>query len=167
MAAARAQAAGTAVMLLTQNAAANIAAYGQPFLNHDGARLLYGLHGHLPYDGLSGIAADYRRYRFHPALQRAFETWFLPLYSWHAKSSIAAGQLPNLLKHFHRASLATPGVAGNAIVHGLHKCDQSGRNRLAHQAGWVGRRPGNDRHRKGGRRPQFASPVGARPGVST
>lgn len=93
-------------MQLPQNATANIAAYGQPFLRHDAARLLYSLHWHIPYDALPGIAADYGRYRFPPALQRAFETWFLPLYSWHAKSSITAGQLPNLLRHFHRARRA-------------------------------------------------------------
>jgi hypothetical protein len=126
LAAARAQASGTAVMLLTQNAAANIAAYGQPFLHHDGTRLLYGLHGHIPYDALPALATDYRRYRFTPPLQRAFEAWFLPLYSWHAKSNIAAGQLPNLLKHLHRARLATPGAVEDSAVHRLRDAIRAG-----------------------------------------
>ncbi len=41
--------ADTAVMTITQNAAANIAAYGHPFSDHEGMRLLYALHGHVPY----------------------------------------------------------------------------------------------------------------------
>lgn len=116
LAAARRASADTAVMVLTQNAAANVAAYGQPFLRHEEARLLYGLHGHIPYDALPDLlTSGYRRYRFTPALQQAFESWFLPLYSWHAKNNINAGQLPNLLTHFHRARLAAGPVDDQAV----------------------------------------------------
>lgn len=115
LAAARAHGAASAVMLLTDNALANVAAYGQPFLQHDGVRLRYGLHGHVPYDALSGLAGAYERYRFTPAVRTAFETWFLPLYSWHAKGGIPASQLPELLKHFHRARLAAPEPSGETV----------------------------------------------------
>lgn len=79
LSAARAQGADTAVMVLTPNAAANVAAYGQPYLRHDGTRLLYGLHGHIPYDALPDLADAYQRYRFTPAVRAMFEMWFLPL----------------------------------------------------------------------------------------
>jgi hypothetical protein len=39
---------------------------------------------------------------------------------------VATSQLPNLLKHFDRARLATPGVAGNPILHGLHNAIRGG-----------------------------------------
>ncbi|MDN3060956.1 hypothetical protein PH213_41955 [Streptomyces sp. SRF1] len=108
LAAARARGAETAVMVLTQNAAANIAAYGQPFLRHHGSRLLYGLHGHIPYDHIQDLTTDCQRYRLPPAVRASFETWFLPLYSWHAKNNIDTGQLAALLTHFHRARLTAP-----------------------------------------------------------
>ncbi|MCO8303624.1 hypothetical protein [Streptomyces sp. RKCA744] len=108
LAAARARGAETAVMVLTQNAAANVAAYGQPFLRHHGSRLLYGLHGHIPYDHIQDLTTDYQRHRLPPAVRASFETWFLPLYSWHAKNHIGASQLAALLTHFHRARLTAP-----------------------------------------------------------
>lgn len=126
LAAARARGAETVVMVLTSNAAANIAAYGQPFLHHDGTRLFYGLHGHIPYDALPGTAADYGRYRFPPALQQAFETWFLPLYSWHAKNNIGAGQVSALVKHFHRARLAVSAPVDDQVVQRLRDTVRAG-----------------------------------------
>jgi hypothetical protein len=36
-------------MTITQNAAANIAAYGQHFARHEELHLLYALHGRVPY----------------------------------------------------------------------------------------------------------------------
>ncbi len=126
LAAARARNTGIAVMMLTQNAAANVAAYGQLFLQHDGIRLLYGLHGHVPYDQVPDLATDYQRYRFHPAARAHFETWFLPVYSWHAKNNIGADQLPALLKHFHRAQLATPPEPDDPATQRLREIIQAG-----------------------------------------
>lgn len=45
---ARARQADIAVMAITANATANIAAYGQHFAGYDELRLLYALHGRLP-----------------------------------------------------------------------------------------------------------------------
>ncbi len=55
MAAARARQAERAVMTTTANAAANVAAYGRLFFRHDGRRLLYALHGHIPYDHIADL----------------------------------------------------------------------------------------------------------------
>lgn len=43
-----------------------------------------------------------------PAVRASFETWFLPLHSWHATNNIDTGQLAALLTHFHRARLTAP-----------------------------------------------------------
>lgn len=80
------------------------------------ARLLYGLHGYIPYDTLSDPTDAYQRYRFTSAVRAVFENWFLLVYAWHAKNNIAADQLPNLLKHFHRARLAVPGQPEHQAV---------------------------------------------------
>jgi hypothetical protein len=50
LAAGRARDAERVVMATTANATANIAAYGQRFRAHGGTRLLYTLHGRIPYD---------------------------------------------------------------------------------------------------------------------
>ena len=118
LAVARQHQAGTVVMLLTENAAANIAAYGQPFLQYEETRLLYGLHGKIPYDALPSLQHAYERHHFNAATRTLFETWLLPLYSWKEKRGIHPNQLPNLLKHFHRARLSarTP-PDGQALQH--------------------------------------------------
>ena len=63
LAAARARGAKTAVMVLPQNTAANVAACGHPFLRHDHARLLY---GHSLYERIPVLASGHRRHRFIP-----------------------------------------------------------------------------------------------------
>lgn len=128
VASAAARSAATAVMVLTDNAAAHVAAYRQPFLRHGGVRLVYGLDGHIPYDHVPGLDAAYRRCRFTAADRAVFETWFLPLYSWHAKNDIAPGQLPALLAHFHRARLAAPRrpEAAASVVRGIQRAVQAG-----------------------------------------
>lgn len=50
LAAAAQAGAGQPVMTVTENAAANVAAYGALFGRHNGTRLRYALHGRIPYD---------------------------------------------------------------------------------------------------------------------
>jgi hypothetical protein len=89
-------------------------------------RLLYGLHGHIPYDALPDVTAAYERYRFNSATRHAFETWFLPVYAWHAKNNIGADQLPELLEHFHRARLAVPHEPDDQAVQRICEAVQAG-----------------------------------------
>jgi hypothetical protein len=98
--------ADVAVMTITQNAAANVAAYGRHFTHHGGLRLLYGLHGHVPYHQLAGLRTTYKAYRVGTEARTAFETWFLPLCSLKEKNGLRSDQLPALFRHFHRAYLA-------------------------------------------------------------
>ena len=51
-------------MTTTGNAAANVAAYGQHFTEHDGLRLLYALHGHVPYDEAARPRGGHVRLRY-------------------------------------------------------------------------------------------------------
>lgn len=134
LAATAARETATAVMVLTSNAAAHVAAYGQVFLRHEGVRLVYGLHGRVPYDHVPGLDGAYRRYRFTAEDRAVFETWFLPLYSWHAKNDIAPGQIPALLTHFHRARLAAP-EAGASAAHDIQRAVDAG------STDWLSRKP--------------------------
>jgi hypothetical protein len=65
------------VMTVTENAAANVAAYGAPFRAWGAMRLRYALHGRIPYDA----AANGRLYEVHraQALRELFTGWYLPL----------------------------------------------------------------------------------------
>ena len=108
LATARGLDADVAVMTITQNAANHIAAHGQHFRTYDGTRLQYALHGHLPYDHTTDLRAVYETYRASAETTRAFETWFLPLFSLKEKGATHPQQLPALFKHFMRANLARP-----------------------------------------------------------
>jgi hypothetical protein len=103
------------VMTTTENAAANIAAYGSRFRTHQGVRLRYGLHGRIPYDQVKTLGSAYAAVRVNETARERFENWFLPLYSWKDKNDIDASQLPALLRLFHRARLS-PVVDGEAAA---------------------------------------------------
>ncbi|MGH3697053.1 MAG: hypothetical protein ACRDRX_24250 [Pseudonocardiaceae bacterium] len=107
LAATRARQAEVAVMTTTENAAANIAAYGQHFTVYDEARVLYALHGHVPCEHVPDLHETYEALGLGPEAQTVFETWFLPLFALKEKTGIRPDQLPALLKHFHRARLVS------------------------------------------------------------
>ncbi|MEV0695567.1 hypothetical protein [Streptomyces sp. NPDC050388] len=108
LAAAAPHSAGRPAMTLTENAAANIAAYGAPFRRHNGTRLRYALHGRIPYDDTTGLQRLCEVHRVSPALREQFLAWFLPLCSLHLRAGITPAQLPALLKFWRRAHLARP-----------------------------------------------------------
>jgi hypothetical protein len=124
-----------AVMATTQNAAANIAAYGQHFTDHDGLRLLYALHGYVPYHQMASLRDTYAAYGISITARAAFETWFLPLFSLREKNGVRADQLPALLKYFNRACLARPAQPDEDIMQGLRQSVRKG------DTDWVMRKP--------------------------
>ncbi|MGH3809637.1 MAG: hypothetical protein ACRDRU_24040 [Pseudonocardiaceae bacterium] len=116
LAAARARQGKVAVMTTTANAAANIAAYGQHFTDYDGLRLLYALHGHIPYGQVADLHDIYETYHLAPTARMAFEAWFLPLFALKEKNGIRADQLPALLKYFRRAILVKPTKSDDTLA---------------------------------------------------
>ncbi|MFD4543545.1 hypothetical protein [Streptomyces bauhiniae] len=105
--------AGQPVMTVTENAAANVAAYGAPFRWHDGTRLRYALHGRIPYDDTASLQRLCEVHRVSPAQRELFLAWFLPLCSLHIRAGITPAQLPALLKFWRRAHLARPDTPGS------------------------------------------------------
>ncbi|MFG2885712.1 hypothetical protein ACGFYV_26045 [Streptomyces sp. NPDC048297] len=103
------------VMTLTENAAANVAAYGTPFRRHNGTRLRYALHGRIPYDDTAALQRLCQVHRVSPAQREQFLAWFLPLCSLHLRAGIPPAQLPALLKFWRRAHLARPDTPGSDI----------------------------------------------------
>ena len=95
-----------AVMAITQNAVANIAAYGQLFSDHAGMRVLYALHGHVPYQYIPDLRRTAQASGLSSDAMDLFSEWFLPLFSLKEKSGVKADQLPALLKYFSRTILA-------------------------------------------------------------
>ncbi|MCZ4103425.1 hypothetical protein [Streptomyces sp. H39-C1] len=126
LAAARRLQATTAVMTITQNAANHVAAHGQHFRTHDGTRLQYALHGHLPYDRTADLQAAYEAYRASPGTVRAFETWFLPLFSLKEKNGTSPAQLPALFKHFIRARMAQPAEPNPSTIEAVRHAIANG-----------------------------------------
>lgn len=118
-------------MTTTANAVANIAAYGRHFRQHDGCRLRYALHGRVPYDHLVDLHPSYTARRMDAACRSMFETWFLPLVALQNKNGVPAGQLPALLKHFHRSRLLPPPAMPAAVLTGLRGRVRGG------DTGWV------------------------------
>ncbi|MFD5557806.1 hypothetical protein ACFWIA_28695 [Streptomyces sp. NPDC127068] len=104
---------GQPVMTVTENAAANVAAYGAPFRRRDGTRLRYALHGRIPYDDTASLQRLCEVHRVSPAQRELFLAWFLPLCSLHIRAGITAAQLPALLKFWRRAHLARPETPGS------------------------------------------------------
>ncbi|MCX4581292.1 hypothetical protein OHB41_51025 [Streptomyces sp. NBC_01571] len=118
--------AGQPVMTVTENAAANVAAYGAPFRRHDGTRLRYALHGRIPYDDTATLQRLCEVHRVNPALRELFLTWFLPLCSLHLRAGITAAQLPGLLKFWRRAHLARPDTPGSDVPAELRRSVAAG-----------------------------------------
>ncbi|MFD7532265.1 hypothetical protein ACFV8E_32500 [Streptomyces sp. NPDC059849] len=116
LAAAAQHGAGRPVMTLTDNAAANVAAYGAPFRQHNGVRLRYALHGRIPYDDTAGLQRLCEVHRVNPPLRERFLAWFLPLCSLHIRAGITPAQLPALLKFWRRAHLARPDTPGSDVL---------------------------------------------------
>lgn len=133
LAAAQARQGKVAVMTTTANAAANIAAYGQHFTDHGGLRLLYALHGHVPYERVADLHDIYEAYHLAPETRTAFEMWFLPLFALREKNGIRADQLPALLTYFRRAILARPAKSDDTIAD-LRRSIREG------DADWTGRK---------------------------
>ncbi|WP_045702615.1 hypothetical protein [Streptomyces rubellomurinus] len=116
LAAARLHKADTAVMTVTENAANHIAAHGQHFRQHDGIRLQYTLHGHLPYDHAASLQPLYEAYRATQEIKDGFDEWFLPLLSLRAKTGTRLDQLPAFFKHYMRAHLTQPAEADESLL---------------------------------------------------
>ncbi|SOB83240.1 hypothetical protein [Streptomyces sp. 1331.2] len=126
LAAARRHEAATAVMTITENAANHIAAHGQHFRQHDGTRLQYALHGHLPYDHMTSLQPLHETYRAAQEIKDDFEAWFLPLFSLRTKAVTGPEQLPALFKHFIRANLAKPVALDEAAFEAVQRSVSAG-----------------------------------------
>ncbi|MFB6888376.1 hypothetical protein ACFCX4_03555 [Kitasatospora sp. NPDC056327] len=126
LAAARRHEADTAVMTITENAANHIAAHGQRFREHDGTRLQYALHGHLPYDHTASLQPLHEAYRATQAVKDDFEVWFLPLLSLKTKTATGPDLLPALFKHYMRARLAKPVAADGAVLEAVQRSVSAG-----------------------------------------
>ncbi|GAA2815897.1 hypothetical protein [Kribbella solani] len=124
---ARALQADVAVMTTTQNAARNIAAYGQYFRAHQGTRLQYALHGHAPYDDVAGTLSQvYPAYRADAGTRSAFERWFLPLMTLKEKTAIPAPQLVALFRYFARTLMSLPAHCDEAVLQELRQAVVAG-----------------------------------------
>ncbi|MGW8955904.1 hypothetical protein [Streptomyces sp. NPDC055709] len=75
------------VMTVTENAAANVAAYGAPFRAWAGMRSRYALHGRIAYEA----ATTQRLYEVHRAveLRELFTGWYLPLCSVRERAGVS------------------------------------------------------------------------------
>ncbi|OCC09182.1 hypothetical protein [Streptomyces sp. PTY087I2] len=105
------------VMTVTENAAANVAAYGAPFRRHGPMRLRYALHGKIPYEA---VASD-QLYEVHRAraVQGLFTGWYLPLCAARERAGISAARIPALLKLLRRAHLARPATPPGGLLSDL------------------------------------------------
>ncbi|MEU9031884.1 hypothetical protein AB0D46_31070 [Streptomyces sp. NPDC048383] len=121
LAAAARHGAGQPVMTLTENAAANVAAYGAPFRWHDETRLRYALHGRIPYDDTAALRRLCEVHRVSPLLRELFLAWFLPVCSLHLRAGITEAQLPALLKFWRRAHLARTDLPGSDVLTELRR----------------------------------------------
>ncbi|MFD0272676.1 hypothetical protein ACFV1L_06785 [Kitasatospora sp. NPDC059646] len=126
LAAARRREADIAVMTITENAANHIAAHGQYFREHDGTRLQYALHGHLPYDHMASLQPLHDAYRATQVIRDDFEAWFLPVFSLRAKTGTRPDQLRALFKQYMRAYLAKPAAADEAVLEAVRQSVSAG-----------------------------------------
>ncbi len=108
-------------MTITQNAANHVAAHGQHFREHDGIRLKYALHGHLPFDDRASLEPLHAAYRVTQTIKDDFEKWFLPLFSLRAKTATKPDQLVALFKHYMRAYLAQPAEVNEAVMNDVRR----------------------------------------------
>lgn len=140
----------TAVMTISENAAHHIAAYGQLFRKHESTRVIYALHGHVPYDQLGQLRHVYAAYGADAAMRDSFETWFLPLIALKQKQAIQPEQLPAFFKHYVRAAMARPDNPEESVVASLQQAVAAGdtswlmdRRRLANAIVLAGQVPEN------------------------
>lgn len=56
------------------------------FIDHGGLRLLYALHGHVPYERVADLHDRDEAYPLAAETRPAFETWFLPLFALREKN---------------------------------------------------------------------------------
>jgi hypothetical protein len=114
LAAAAEHGAARPVMTVTENAAANVAAYGAPFRRYGAMRLRYALHGRIPYDA----AAQEHLYEVHQAeaVRELFTDWYLPLCAARERAGVSAARLPALLKFLRRAHLARPATPKGEVL---------------------------------------------------
>jgi hypothetical protein len=120
LAAAGEQGAVRPVMTVTENAAANVAAYGAPFRRHGAMRLRYALHGKIPYE----TAASDQLYEVHRAqeVRELFTGWYLPLCAARERAGVSAARIPALLKFLRRAHLARPATPpGDLLIDLRHR----------------------------------------------
>jgi hypothetical protein len=113
LAAAARHGAGQPVMTVTENAAANVAAYGAPFRRHNETRLRYALHGRIPCHDTAALQRLCAVHRVSTPQRELFLAWFLPLCSLHIRAGITPAQLAALLKFWRRACLARPDTPGS------------------------------------------------------
>jgi hypothetical protein len=113
-------------MTVTENAAANIAAYGTLFRRNDGTRLRYALHGHIPYDDTATLHKLCEVHRISPAQRELFLAWFLPLCSLHIRAGIDPARLPGLLKFWRRAHLTRPATPRSDVLAELRRSVAAG-----------------------------------------
>ncbi|HEX9359228.1 MAG TPA: hypothetical protein VF933_36140 [Streptosporangiaceae bacterium] len=134
LAAARTLRADSAAMTITENAAANIAAYGQYFAEHEELRLLYALHGHVPYQHVPDLHDTSQAHGLGPDAMGLFTDWFLPLFSLREKKDVQADQLPALLKYFRRTILTKSSEPSQDILEDIRQSIREG------DTGWIMRK---------------------------
>ncbi|BAJ26893.1 MULTISPECIES: hypothetical protein [Kitasatospora] len=117
----------TAVMTVTPNAVNHIAAHGRYFREHDGTRLRYALHGHLPYGDLADLHPLHEAYRAAPEAKDDFAQWFLPLFALTASSGTRSGRLPGLFTYYMRARLARPDPVDATVLEAVRCSVRAGR----------------------------------------
>ncbi|MFH8294948.1 hypothetical protein [Streptomyces sp. NPDC018059] len=125
LAAAAAHGAQRPAMTVTENAAANVAAYGLPFRRHGAVRLRYALHGRIPYD-TALLQRLYEVHRAAPPVRDLFAAWFLPLASLRERAGIDAVRLPGLLKFCRRVHLARPSTPAGDVLADLRRLVEAG-----------------------------------------
>lgn len=134
LAAARALGADSAAMTITQNAAANVGAYGQYFAEHEELLLSYALHGHVPYQHVPDLLRTSQAHDLGPDAMGLFTGWFLPLFSLREKNDVQADQLPAILKYFRRTLLAKSSEQCQDTIEDIRQSITEG------DTGWIMRR---------------------------
>lgn len=126
LAAARRLCADSVAMTITQNAAANIAAYGQCFAEYEELHLLYALHGRVPYQHVPDLRDTSQALGLGPDAMGLFTEWFLPLFSLREKMDVHADQLLALLKYFRRTFLTGASELGQDILEDVRQSIREG-----------------------------------------
>jgi hypothetical protein len=112
---------GPVVMTATPEAIAHVAAYGAVFCEVDGMRLLYGMHGRIPYDALGDLSPTYLFHDADGEEVREFESWFLPLLAMRNQRRTPPEQLPGLLKFFLKVVRRQRAVPSDSLRRRLQK----------------------------------------------